>query len=721
MYGAQRKEVKVKVVSKEKERLLQREFDALYGFKDSKFFVTLLLDRLLSSAEFTVSSKDAAACFAGLRFDNHLAMVMEKGVVNLDQYLLQHGGDLSMVDYMQIIGSAFNIVKEAHQKKLVLLDLKGSNLILFDAGLGRRAWKGIDLDGALIQDTSLHDSSFMATVPFMAPELLTSKLSALRADTSMDVWSLGMLTFNVLVSGQSRTFWTLLQLATDSAIQEEILSGRFTQEKVDEHINRHFPGHANSAQRHLLLRMLKINPTERFTIAALDNAAYLSGVASLSTSTMHTNQQHILGELQSLRDTFQSHLATLRTTLETVLEDDSGSDLGDSSSFLESLRALLESQQQSATDLKAVTESLAHWKAPADATMSMSPAFMNLVTAQLQQLLSAAGEQKIDAAKSQELNAHLSSEVAGVQDQVQAFRSEIAALHGSFVQFGECVRKELAQNNQKHALVLQKLTSIDRTATAISQEQKAAKEEQEIALQELQQAKQMMIKLKMGFSEIEANIATHTQLLHTLVENTHDVPIHFVLIPVIAKGMKRFNPVNLVVNKAKLVFICGHTMQLVSCGYKGDGYTVTNLTSLARKALPLLKLGLMLLQIGLLSSGIPIPLAGMAATALNQADKLAYLRCAAGLLDDKAALDSVGSSLDSVQAMDQVNRTVRDLGAGAGDDREDVRSAMEVVSAFLKSEDPFLKYLGLTKVISASGKVAWVKKDAEVMRQFREL
>ena len=176
---------------------------------------------------------------------------------------------------------------------------------------------------------------------------------------------------------------------------------------------------------------------------------------------------------------------------------------------------------------------------------------------------------------------------------------------------------------------------------------------------------------------------------------------------------------NLVVNKAKLVFICGHTMQLVSCGYKGDGYTVTNLTSLARKALPLLKLGLMLLQIGLLSSGIPIPLAGMATTALNQADKLAYLRCAASLLDDKATLDSVGSSLDSVQAMDQVNRTVRDL--GAGDDRDNVRSAMEVVSAFLKSEDPFLKYLGLTKVISRSGKVAWVKKDAEVIRQFEAL
>lgn len=131
------------------------------------------------------------------------------------------------------------------------------------------------------------------------------------------------------------------------------------------------------------------------------------------------------------------------------------------------------------------------------------------------------------------------------------------------------------------------------------------------------------------------------------------------------------------------MFICGHTMQLVSYGPKGDGYTVTDLKSFARKALPLLKLGFMLLQIGLLSTGIPIPLVGMAET-----DKLSYLRSAARLLDDQAIQDSLGSSLDSAQAKNQINSAVCNL--GIRNDRENVRSAVEIVSTLLKSEDPHL-------------------------------
>jgi hypothetical protein len=34
-------------------------------------------------------------------------MVMEKGVVTLDQFLVEHRSELSMADYMQIISSAF--------------------------------------------------------------------------------------------------------------------------------------------------------------------------------------------------------------------------------------------------------------------------------------------------------------------------------------------------------------------------------------------------------------------------------------------------------------------------------------------------------------------------------------------------------------------------------------------------------------------------------------
>ena len=187
-----------------------------------------------------------------MQFDNHIAMAMERGVITLDRYLADHCSDLSTVDYMQIIKSAFNIVKEAHGKKLVLLDLKGSNIMLFDSGIGMRVWKGIHLDGSLLVNSPLGESSFIATVPYMAPELLAvTQLDCLRAEHSMDICSLGMLVFNVPMAQQFSTFWTFYGKHSDSEIKEEIRSGRFTQEKADAIINRNFPGRSGPGKVYL--------------------------------------------------------------------------------------------------------------------------------------------------------------------------------------------------------------------------------------------------------------------------------------------------------------------------------------------------------------------------------------------------------------------------------------------------------------------------------------
>ena len=711
VFGDQKKDVKVKIVAMEKEHLLRREFEALSLFKDSKFFVNLLHEQLLYSADFIVSAQGA------LQFDNHIAMVMEKGVVTLDQYLVEHCSELTMVDYMQIIGSAFNIVKEAHSKKLVLLDLKGSNIMLFDYGRGMRVWKGIDLDGSLLVDSPLGESSFMATVPFMAPELLAAiQLTGLRANQSMDIWSLGILTFDVFVAKQFCNFWKSMGMNSDTEIRDGVRNGRLTQEKVDENINRNFPGHVNSTQRHLLLRMLKVDPSVRYTIAALDTAAFLTGVASFSTSTLYRNQQNIIGELKSLRELFQSEFASFRTTLQAVLEEDSGANISDTSAYLDSLRSLLESQAQSASDIKAAAQSLTTWKAAPDTTVA--PGLMSIVTMQLQQLLSAADEQKIDAAKSKELLLHLATEVSGVQEQVTAIREDISALHGSFTQFGECVRKELAQNSQKHVQVLERLNAIDAATTSIIQEQTAAKEDAEKTMVGLEQMKQQMIQFGVNVRDIDAKIVTQTLLLQSLVQNTHDVPTLMVLVPVISKGLRKFNPMNLIRDKAKLYFICSYTMQPVACGPDGDGYLVTNLTGMVKKALPLLRVGLMLLQIGLLSTGVPIPIAGLADSALAQADKLSFLKSAASLLQDDVSVDSIGSSLDSMEAKDKFNRAVRSL--EVGEDPEKIRTACKMIAAFLESQDRFWKFVGVTKKISRSGRIGWIDKRADIIKKFEE-
>jgi serine/threonine protein kinase len=717
LFGDKKMEVKVKVVSMEKASLLRRELSALKVLTGSKYFVNLMRDYLLSSDEFTVVSSPGGGS-NDLRFDNHIAMVMEKGIITLDDYIRHHSSELAWSGLLSIISCLFNMVMAAHTNKVVIMDIKGSNVMLFESGKGLYVWKGIDLDGSLPVDTLLDESSFFATVSFMAPELFSRDKKPLRAQFSLDVWSLGILIFNVLVCKQGQTFWTLLGKDHDTEIKDEILGGTFTQQKVDEHVARNFPGHSNSTPRHFLQHLLKVNPVERSTLQCLQNSALLTGVASISASTLYNNQAQIISDLKSLSEFIKTEIASVHTALSSLLDDDDSVSLGELGASLESLRSVLEEQARSSADCKTAIQRLSVWQS-SDVPPTLT-SMMGTVTKQLQTLLSAADEQKLSFAQSKELLHQLSTDVSGVQEQVQAVRDDLLILQETFVSFGEYVRKELAENSQHNALVLEKLTHVEQMAIMIAQEQKTSKADTEKTIQSCEQLKVQMEELKLDTTEIDKKIEINTRLLNTLVQNTHDVPTLMVLLPVLRKGWRRFSPTNFLSDEANLVFICGHTKELVPCGPKGCGYRIKTLKSWVRKAVPVLKVGLMLLQVGLICSGIPIPLAGVANTVLTQADRMSYLRSALGLLQEKSTVDSVELMVDSMDSssMDKVAEAIRALDSGS--DRENIRSAYEAIWAILKEVDPTLLYIGLSKEVSESGRVVWVKKDAALIKQFKE-
>ncbi len=269
------REVKVKIVSAEKKHLLQHELDVLSELflADCKFFVKPLYSVLIPSFEFTVSDfpADPSGCF-----DNHVAMVLEKGEINLTDYLHYNRSHLTPAKLADIIDGLVGMVSDAHKLNFVLMDIKDQNVVQFKIGPGLYSWKGIDLDGSLRRDTLLHQSNFMATIRFMAPELLSGKET--RARFSLDIWSLGVLIFNTLISQQQQTLWSLLGIHGDDAIKEEVVSGRLSQEIVDGLIKRTFPSSEESSKRHFLGRMLKIKPSERWTIESLQKAALLKGI-----------------------------------------------------------------------------------------------------------------------------------------------------------------------------------------------------------------------------------------------------------------------------------------------------------------------------------------------------------------------------------------------------------------------------------------------------------
>jgi len=392
------------------------------------------------------------------------------------------------------------------------------------------------------------------------------------------------------------------------------------------------------------------------------------------------------------------------------MEANDSSDLEHVMGCLASLRETLEKQVESTEDCK---EAILGWKAPVALSDSESD-FMNKVTAQLTELLADADRKNMAASERKDLLLQLSSKVNSVQDQIQSVKDDIASLHGTFRVVGESVRDALSQQSAETSAEVKILVT---------------------QLQAIEEKVQVMI------AQVDEKTAINTRLLKTLIYNVHDVPTLMVLLPMPSKeGIKKYNPRNLLRDRAKLFFICSYTKELVPCGPKKNGYTVSVLKPWVKRAIPVLKVGLLILQIGLMASGVPIPLLGLAQEALGQvADKQAYLQFAEELLQQpldsldsstdqllgpspaekvsnlKSAVDIAQSTVSSIESMPSSNSldhlqssadtATRDID---GDDGGSMRSAYEAVGSFLKEVDPNLEHVGLVKKISRSGKVGWV-------------
>jgi serine/threonine protein kinase len=703
-------------VSVDKKDLLQHELKVLRVLANtSKFFVKPLHDALIPSREFTVTDSASAK---DLCFDNHVAMVLELGEITLADYLREHRDSHSHAKLLDIINSLTCMVFDAHKLDYVLMDIKDQNVMHFRVGRGHYSWKGIDLDSALKIDTLLSETNFMATIRFMAPELLTG--AETRARFSQDIWSLGMLIFLIFCK-ENKTFWSLLGIYHDADIKAEVVSGRLTQKRIDELIDRTFPGHDNSSLRHFLKRMLVINPLERWTIQSLRDAALLKGTASISGSVLYEGQKKILSEMKSLQELLKTELRTIQTGLQSLLDEDhDDNDLGHINTALNELQALLFTQAQSTADCKAAIQSLISWESSAASTSRVAAIppvlsdFMGTVTSQLRDLLSKADHHNADSAETKDLMLRLSNEVKVTQQQVQHVGDAIARLHADFVDFGVHVRKELRSNASNHTELLTKMQAIDDTVQELTKEQDASRETLLKEIQTFEQVKQMFASIKQDTTEMDKKIDANQRLLRTLVDETHSIPTLMVLLPVLKKGIKKYDPRNLYRDQGRLVFICAETMQLVECGKNGKGYEVNTVLPWVKEALPVLKVGLMLLQVGLLASGLPIPLAGLAEAVLGQSDKHSFLKSAVGLLQDNISADSLGSEL----AEKEVAAAVR--GLQAGEHKGDIRHAYKVLYAFLKDQDPTLLHLGMVKVISHSGRVGWVKNDPTIIQKFIE-
>eukprot|EP01036_Dinobryon_divergens_P030288 gene30288-39509_t len=240
----------------------------------------------------------------------------------------------------------------------------------------------------------------MTTFAFMAPELVHSfhRNNELLSSYSMDIWSIGILIFNAFLCNQRQTFWTLLGIHGDADTNAEIVGQKLTQKRIDDHIERSFPGSANSSQRHFFQRILRIDPSKRYTASAILSAALVTGGRHISLRFyyIYKVQKDIVSELKSLHDLVNTEFISFRTSLQSFLDDDVCLAHIQVGVCLEDLQA----QAQSTATCGVAVQNLAHWTVPSssdtfegESTTHELSSLMGTVTTQLTRLLTMADQQ----------------------------------------------------------------------------------------------------------------------------------------------------------------------------------------------------------------------------------------------------------------------------------------------------------------------------------------
>lgn len=106
---------------------------------------------------------------------------------------------LSHADRLRLLATLCRAVHFAHSRGIVHRDLKPANILVGDDGIPRILDFGIAHVAGPEGDQLTRAGEVLGTVPYMSPELLEG--GARRADPRSDVWSLGVVAFQLL-SGQ---------------------------------------------------------------------------------------------------------------------------------------------------------------------------------------------------------------------------------------------------------------------------------------------------------------------------------------------------------------------------------------------------------------------------------------------------------------------------------------------------------------------------------------
>jgi hypothetical protein len=164
-----------------------------------------------------------------------------------------------------------------------------------------------------------------------------------------------------------------------------------------------------------------------------------------------------------------------------------------------------------------------------------------------------------------------------------------------------------------------------------------------------------------------------------------------------------------------LYFMCEHTLELVPCGPKGEGFEFKHLKKYYadkfKKMAPVLMVGLIMLKVAVSVYGIPIPLPNL--SSLSAADTTKMLNetiIDLDVHDVDAKIQAIARSIDPLAVIDQVTFTT-----------EQQREAYESLLQFLDKPEYRPHKFGLVKVTcEKNGITKWIKNEPAVISSFHD-
>jgi hypothetical protein len=187
------------------------------------------------------------------RSTKQCALVMERGVEDLKTYLSRSrdAGGLSGKELRDAAAAAAQCVQAAHQSGLVWTDLKTENFVVTRTG----DFKGIDLESAIPVGGNPVDYSPEACPPEFAQAFLDGDGPYFSLQTSYDIWSLGMMFYEL---GSGRGYF---DGKTPIQITRELAQMKNMEVDADIEMDGRF--------RSLVKSCLQVNPNKRPAVAQI--------------------------------------------------------------------------------------------------------------------------------------------------------------------------------------------------------------------------------------------------------------------------------------------------------------------------------------------------------------------------------------------------------------------------------------------------------------------